>query len=211
MTTDRRSPEAVLAGGIEAPDPGRWNRLRARLADAAGGDGLLDVAYTRVPSPVGDLLLAATPAGVVRVAFDTEDPDAVLEDLALRVSPRVLEAPAPLDRARRELDEYFTGARTHFDLALDWRLTARFRQRVLLATAAIPYGETATYRSVAAAAGNPRAVRAAGSALATNPLPIIVPCHRVLRSDGTLGGYGGGLHRKDELLRREAGDRGGST
>ncbi|MGH9058983.1 MAG: methylated-DNA--[protein]-cysteine S-methyltransferase, partial [Acidimicrobiales bacterium] len=120
------------------------------------------------------------------------------------ISPRVLEAPARLDPARRQLDEYFAGSRTRFTLVVDWALSAGFRRQVLAATAAIPYGRTGTYRSVATAAGSPNAVRAAGTALATNPVPIIVPCHRVLRSDGSLGGYRGGSSRKEQLLSAEA-------
>jgi methylated-DNA-[protein]-cysteine S-methyltransferase len=173
------------------------------LAAAADAAGLLDVAYAGVDSPVGRLLLAATPAGVVRVAFAREGDDAVLEELAQRISPRVLEAPARLDVARRQLDEYFDGGRTAFELPLDWRLSRGFRARVLHAIASIPYGSTGTYRSVATAAGAPSAVRAAGTACATNPIPIIVPCHRVVRSDGTMGRYGGGEAAKRTLLEHE--------
>lgn len=189
---------------IPAPPAPGWAQLRAQLAERAAEQGLLDVAYAAVDSPIGLLLVAATPAGVVRLAFDNEPRDAVLVELAARVSPRVLEAPARLDAARRELDEYFHGHRTGFDLALDWALTSGFRRKVLDATARIPYGRTGTYRSVATAAGNPKAVRAAGTALATNPIPIIVPCHRVLRSDGTIGEYRGGSDRKITLLRHES-------
>jgi methylated-DNA-[protein]-cysteine S-methyltransferase len=173
------------------------------LAAAADAAGLLDVAYAGVDSPVGRLLLAATPAGVVRVAFAREGDDTVLEELAQRISPRVLEAPARLDVARRQLDEYFDGGRTAFELPLDWRLSRGFRSRVLHAIASIPYGSTGTYRSVATAAGTPNAVRAAGTACATNPIPIIVPCHRVVRSDGTMGRYGGGEAAKRTLLEHE--------
>jgi methylated-DNA-[protein]-cysteine S-methyltransferase len=199
--------ERELAAGIGAPSAEARTRLRARLAERAAEETLLDVAYAPVDSPFGVLIVAATPAGVVRLAFANEARDAVLDDLARRLSPRVLEAPARLDAARRELDEYFDGERTRFDLTLDWALTTGFRRDVLTATSRIPYGETATYRSVATAAGNPRAVRAAGTALATNPIPVLVPCHRVLRSDGALGGYRGGVERKDELLRLEASAR----
>lgn len=184
-----RLPEALPAAGELA--------LRA---DAAG---TLDVAYAGVDSPIGPLLLAATPAGVVRVAFAREGDEAVLEELSRRISPRVLEAPARLDRARRQLDEYFAGARTAFELPLDWRLSKGFRGRVLHAIAAIPFGHTGTYRGVATAAGTPNAVRAAGTACATNPIPIIVPCHRVVRSDGTMGRYGGGEAAKRTLLEHE--------
>ncbi|MEA2280776.1 MAG: methylated-DNA-[protein]-cysteine S-methyltransferase [Solirubrobacteraceae bacterium] len=185
---------------------GAASRLEAGVppfATAADAAGLLDVAYAGVESPLGRLLLAATPAGVVRVAFAREDEGAVLEELAQRISPRLLEAPARLDAARRQLDEYFGGGRTTFDLPLDWRLSKGFRARVLHAIAAIPYGRTGTYRSVAMAAGTPNAVRAAGSACATNPIPIIVPCHRVVRSDGSMGRYGGGEAAKRTLLEHE--------
>lgn len=205
MTMRDENPiEQRLAGAIAPPPDPAWGRLRTGLAERAARDELLDVAYAPVDTPIGSLLVAATPVGVVRLAFHGEDPDAFLGELAARVSPRVLEAPSRLDRARRELEQYFDGARTGFDLALDWRLTGGFRRRVLDATARIPYGDTGSYRSVAAEAGNPAAVRAAGTALATNPIPVIVPCHRVLRSDGGLGGYGGGLEIKETLLRLEA-------
>ncbi|MBA3302858.1 MAG: methylated-DNA--[protein]-cysteine S-methyltransferase [Actinomycetota bacterium] len=197
-----------LAGGIAAPIPGRWEEVRARLAEGAAEEGLLDVAYASVDSPIGTLLLAATEVGVVRVAFDDEAGDTVLGELAARVSPRVLEAPSRLDDARRELEEYFDGRRTRFGLPVDWQLTTGFRRQVLGATAEIPYGSTGTYTSVATAAGSARAVRAAGTALATNPVPVIVPCHRVLRSDGALGGYRGGADRKEVLLRHEAAHQG---
>jgi methylated-DNA-[protein]-cysteine S-methyltransferase len=175
----------------------------ARLAERADAAGLLDVGYATVDSPVGPLLVAATPAGVVRVSFAREGFDDVLGALAASVSPRLLEAPARLDAPRRQLDEYFAGRRTSFDVPLDWRLSKGFRERVLHAIAAIPYGAVGTYRSVAAAAGSPRAVRAAGTACATNPLPILVPCHRVVRSDGSMGRYGGGEAAKRLLLDHE--------
>src|SRR5690349_4102418 len=157
------------------------------LADRALRDGLVDVAYATTDSPVGPLLLAATPQGVIRVSFAREGFDDVLTALAARVSPRVLEAPQRLDGVRRQLDEYFAGRRTGFDVPLDHRLATGFRARALDAIAAIPYGRTGTYRSIAAAAGSPRAVRAAGTACATNPLPLLIPCHRVVRSDGSMG------------------------
>jgi methylated-DNA-[protein]-cysteine S-methyltransferase len=175
----------------------------APLADRAARDGVLDVAYATTDSPVGPLLLAATPAGVVRVSFFGEGFDAVLAGLAASVSPRMLEAPQRLDGARRQLEEYFEGRRTTFDVPLDHQLSSGFRARVLDAIAAIPFGRTATYRSVAAAAGNPNAVRAAGTACATNPIPLLVPCHRVVRSDGTMGRYGGGAEAKRLLLEHE--------
>jgi methylated-DNA-[protein]-cysteine S-methyltransferase len=171
------------------------------LADAARNAGLLDVAYATLDSPVGTLLLASTPRGLVRLAYvDGEDEGGVLEQLARSVSPRVLAAPRELDEPRRELDEYFSGRRTRFELTLDWRLSRGFAQRVLKATARIPYGGVSSYGAVAAAAGSPRAFRAAGNALGANPLPIIVPCHRVLHSGGGLGGYTGGVERKRLLL-----------
>jgi methylated-DNA-[protein]-cysteine S-methyltransferase len=178
----------------------------SRLIDRAEAEGLVDVAYAETDTPVGRLLVAATPRGLVRVSFHGESHDAVLGELAERLSPRVLEAPSRLDEVRRELDEYFGGGRREFDVPLDWSLTgSTFRRRVLERTATIPYGATASYRDVASAAGNERAVRAAGTALGANPIPIVVPCHRVLRSGGALGGYGGGLETKRFLLDLEAG------
>lgn len=175
-----------------------------RLAERAADEGLLDVAYTTTDSPFGPLLLAATPRGLVMVNLPAYDPDEALADLAARVSPRVLEAPARLDRARRELDLYFEGKLREFDLPLDWQLTGKgFRRRILEETAHIPYGRTSSYSEMAAMAGSPRAFRAAGSALGSNPIPIVVPCHRVLRAGGALGGYGGGLPMKQALLRLE--------
>jgi methylated-DNA-[protein]-cysteine S-methyltransferase len=174
-----------------------------RLAERASEDGLLDVAYTTTDSPFGTLLLAKTPRGLVRVGLPNQDSDELLEDLARRVSPRVLEAPRQLDQARRELDLYFEGRLDSFDLPLDWQLSEGFRLRILHAIAAIPYGETRTYTEMATTAGNERAVRAAGTACGRNPLPLVVPCHRVLRSGGALGGYGGGLPMKQGLLELE--------
>ena len=174
------------------------------LADRAAEEGLLDVAYTSVDSPLGPLVVAATPKGLVRVSYtEFRGEDDVLEDLARRVSPRVLEAPAKLDPVRRELDEYFDGHREDFDIPIDWSYLAGFTREVLRATAAIPFGNVATYAGVAEAAGSPRAVRAAGNALGANPMPVVVPCHRVLRTGGALGGYTGGLERKEFLLRLE--------
>jgi methylated-DNA-[protein]-cysteine S-methyltransferase len=174
-----------------------------RLADRADAEGLLDVAYTIFDSPFGPLLLAATPRGLVRVSLPEYDPEETLEQLAARISPRVLEAPARLDDARRELDLYFEGKLTKFDLPLDWQLTDGFRKRVQQAINRIPYGQTSSYTEVARSAGNERAVRAAGTACGSNPIPIVVPCHRVLRSGGALGGYGGGLPMKEALLKLE--------
>lgn len=206
-TTSTIDLEGRLATGVAAPTAEHRFALHGRVTDSAGAAGLLDVAYAAVDTPLGRLLVAATPTGVVRIAFDTETDDVVLGELAARVSPRVLEAPGRLDAARRELDEYFEGARTDFDVPLDWRLSHGFRQQVLRATAAIPYARTGTYRSVATAAGSANAVRAAGTALATNPFPILVPCHRVIRSDGVVGNYGGGPDRKRALLGHEAAHR----
>ena len=182
------------------PDASRAaaERFAARAADS----GLVDVAYATVDSPVGPLLVASTRRGLVELAYDP-DLDRELSRLSTRISPRVLEAPSRLDPVRRELDEYFSGRRLDFDLPIDWSLTSGFTQRVLRATAQIPYGSVSTYRDMATAAGNERAVRAAGNALGANPIPIVVPCHRILRTGGALGGYGGGLPRKEFLLRLE--------
>jgi methylated-DNA-[protein]-cysteine S-methyltransferase len=174
-----------------------------RLAERADAEGLLDVAYANVDSPFGPLLLASTPRGLVRLNLPNQNPEEALKQLAARVSPRVLEAPAKLDGARRELDLYFDGKLTEFDLPIDWRLTGGFRGRVQRAIERIPYGQTRTYTEMARRAGNERAVRAAGTACGSNPIPIVVPCHRVLRSSGGLGGYGGGLPMKEALLKLE--------
>jgi methylated-DNA-[protein]-cysteine S-methyltransferase len=185
-------------------DPDDLRRLHTRLEREAQVDGLLDIAYRTVDSAVGPLLLAATPQGLVRVAFASEGHELVLEDLAQRISPRMLEAPAPLDPVVRQLDEYFTGRRHSFDVALDWSLSHGFRRRVLgrLATE-IAYGTYASYAKLARLSGSPRAVRAVGTACATNPIPIVVPCHRVIRSDGTMGSYRGGPAAKRALLELE--------
>lgn len=174
-----------------------------RLADRAAEEGLLDVAYDRADSPFGPLLLATTRRGLVRVGLPNQDPDRLLEELAARVSPRVLEAPGRLDGALRQLDRYFEGRLRKFEVPLDWQLTRDFRRRALRAVARIPYGQTRSYSDIAASAGNQRAVRAAGTACGSNPVPIVVPCHRVLRRDGELGGYGGGVAMKEALLRLE--------
>ncbi|WP_441963755.1 methylated-DNA--[protein]-cysteine S-methyltransferase [Mycolicibacterium houstonense] len=189
---------------ITQPRPDDLTELHARLTIAAQRDGLLDIAYRTVDSPVGPLLLAATDQGLVRVAYAREDHDAVLQQLADKVSPRILRAPARLDAAARQLVEYFTGARRTFDLPLDWRLAAGFRGTVLQHLPEIRYGQTASYATVAALAGSPKAVRAVGTACAKNPLPVVVPCHRVVRSDGAMGGYLGGAEAKRLLLDLEA-------
>jgi methylated-DNA-[protein]-cysteine S-methyltransferase len=184
--------------------PGGLHQLHTRLAAAAEQHGILDVAYRTVDSPLGPLLLAATDAGLVRVAYASEGHDSVLQFLADSISPRVLSAPARLDVPARELDEYFAGRRRSFDLPLDWRLSAGFRREVLRHLPEVGYGHTASYAAVARIAGNPKAVRAAATACATNPLPVIVPCHRVIYSDGRLGRYLGGPDAKRALLTLEA-------
>nr|WP_291886206.1 methylated-DNA--[protein]-cysteine S-methyltransferase [Cellulomonas sp.] len=173
------------------------------MAAAALADGTLDVAYRTVDSPVGPLLLARTPAGLVRVAFAVQDHDAVLQSLADAVSPRVLQAAAPFDDVVRELDEYFAGRRRTFDVPLDLRLLRGFRRTVVSHLPEIPYGATASYAEVAASSGSPRAVRAVGTACALNPLPLVLPCHRVVRSDGSPGRYAGGDDAKLTLLALE--------
>jgi methylated-DNA-[protein]-cysteine S-methyltransferase len=174
-----------------------------RVGERAAADGLADVSYAPVDSPFGTLTVAATRAGLVRVAFPEEDVDAVLERLSAKISPRIVQASAPLDDTRRELDEYFNGSRREFQLELDWQLIGPFGRRVLQVASAIPYGDVLSYAEVAADAGSPRGSRAAGNALGANPIPIVIPCHRVLRTGGALGGYGGGLDRKRWLLELE--------
>jgi methylated-DNA-[protein]-cysteine S-methyltransferase len=198
--TDLINRLAQLAG----PSADKLAALHTRLALAAQDEGVLDVAYRIVDSPVGPLLIAATERGLVRVAYASEGHDAVLQTLADRVSPRILYAPERLDTTACELDEYFSGRRREFDLALDWRLSAGFRSTVLHRLPDIAYGHTASYAAVATLAGNPKAVRAVGSACSTNPLPVVVPCHRVVRSDGAMGGYLGGVEAKRVLLALEA-------
>ena len=187
-----------------AADTGTLTRLRHQLGLAAEAEGLLDVAFTTVDSPVGTLLLAATPQGLVRVAYAIEDHDRVLDTLSRQISPRVLRAPKRLDVAARELEEYFGGQRRSFDLPLDLSLSRGFRLLVQQNLPSIGYGQTRSYRQVAELVGNPKAVRAVGTACATNPLPVVLPCHRVLRSDGTPGGYAGGPAAKTTLLNLEA-------
>lgn len=182
------------------------DRLRGALAERADRGGDLDVAYREVDSPLGRLLLAATPAGVVRVAFGSEGVDAVLDELAERVSPRVLLAPRRLDTAARELEDYLAGRRRDLDVPLDLRLASGFRREVVTSLRRIGYGSTASYAEVAVLVGRPRAVRAVGTACATNPLPLLLPCHRVVRSDGTPGAYRGGAEAKRTLLALEAAD-----
>jgi methylated-DNA-[protein]-cysteine S-methyltransferase len=188
-----------LFAGLPAEVP---MRLHDRLVADAERAGLLDVAYRTVESPVGPLLLAATPAGLVRVAYGS--PDEALAALAGKVSPRILHAPGRLDAVARQLDEYFAGRRRAFDVPLDLRLASGFRRSVLDHLPDIGYGRTWSYAEVAAAAGSPRAVRAVGTACALNPVPVVLPCHRVVRSDGSMGRYAGGDEAKRTLLALEA-------
>jgi len=193
---------------LPPPDlqPGEAAALAARTSARAADEGLAQIVYARVDSPVGQLVAVATPRGLARIAYELENGglDSILDDVALRLSPAIVEAPAQLDNVRRELEEYFAGRRQEFDLALDWSLTTGFRRRVLQQCARIPFGLTSTYKEMAIAAGSPRAFRAAGGALGSNPIPIVVPCHRVLATGGGLGGYTGGLDRKRRLLSIEA-------
>jgi methylated-DNA-[protein]-cysteine S-methyltransferase len=179
-------------------------RLHARLESDAARDSLLDVTYRTIDTPLGTLLLASTERGLVRVAYAIENHDRVLDTLATKVSPRILRSPRRLDDTARELDEYFAGARTSFDLPLDFTLSHGFRRSVLDHLPQIEFGHTESYAQVAQAAGSPRAVRAVGTACATNPLPLVVPCHRVVRSDGSYGQYAGGAEAKRMLLQMEA-------
>ena len=196
------SLEELLRGSDDIA--GAAERATERAIAQARALGLTDVAYAFEPSPVGELLVAVTPRGLIRLAYNAEEyADSVLDELARRVSPRVVEAPAALDEVRRELDEYFEGKRTSFDIPIDWRLHDGFGRRVLRATARIPFGKVITYAEVAAKAGSPRGYRAAGNALGSNRMPIVVPCHRVVAAGGKIGGYTGGLERKEYLLELE--------
>ncbi|WP_146359989.1 methylated-DNA--[protein]-cysteine S-methyltransferase [Arthrobacter yangruifuii] len=207
IETDAGTGTDASGTGLLAPGHGEAAALAAlhtRLTAEAEQAGLLDVAYTLVDSPVGRLILAATAAGLVRVAFESEGVDAVLEDLSTRVSPRILEAPGRLARPAAQLREYFDGTRRSFDLDLDLRLLSGYRRTVVQTLQTIGYGHTSTYAGIAALTGNPGAVRAVGTACGRNPLPVVIPCHRVLRSDGTTGGYRGGPAAKKILLDLEA-------
>ena len=184
-------------------DEDTQQRLHTRLAAAAQRDGLLDIAYREIATPVGSLLLAATGQGLIRVAYESQGHDLALAALAATVSPRILRAPARLDEVARQLEEYFGGHRQRFDVPLDLRLARGFRRSVLTHLPDIGYGHTESYAQVAAAAGSPRAVRAVGTACALNPIPVVVPCHRVIRSDGSPGEYAGGAAAKETLLRLE--------
>lgn len=178
-------------------------RVGARLRERAAHERLLDVAYATADSPLGPLTVFVTPAGLLRITYQDEPLETTLQETADRISPRILEAPERTDLVRRELDEYFAGRRRSFDLSLDWRLVRGFAVDVLRATARVPFGAVTTYGAVATDAGSPRAYRAAGNALGRNPIPIVVPCHRVLHSGGGLGGYTGGIGRKEYLLALE--------
>jgi methylated-DNA-[protein]-cysteine S-methyltransferase len=198
---DERQLKAAL-GGVSAEDSESAAR---RLVERAEREGLADVAYATVDTPLGTALVAGTERGLLRVMLPNDSVDRVLDQISSDLSPRVLELPARLDRERRELEEYFDGRRHEFDLELDWRLTPPgfYRKVLRAASRKLPFGVTASYGEVAGWAGNPRAYRAAGTALATNPIPIVVPCHRVLRAGGGLGEYGGGPKMKEWLLRLE--------
>jgi methylated-DNA-[protein]-cysteine S-methyltransferase len=207
MTIDRHADALAGLLGFDVPSPNvfpQMTALHARLVSDAQAAGLLDLGYRTLDTPVGTLLLAATPAGLVRVAFSQEGVEDVLAELAVKISPRILAAPGRLDDTVRQLEEYFAGRRHRFDLPLDLSLSSGFRRTVLAYLPRITYGQTASYSTVAAAVDNPRAVRAVGSACATNPLPLIIPCHRVIRSDGLAGSYRGGSDVKRLLLNMEA-------
>ncbi len=208
MTSDISTDEQIsyaLAAAFPAADPATTAHLRDRLAAEADREGLLDVSYQTIDSPFGPLLLAASPAGLVRVAFEREDHDAVLSRLAGAISPRVLRSSRRTDDVARQLDDYFAGRRRDFDLPLDLQLVHGFRRAVISKLRQITYGTTASYAAVAKSAGNPAAVRAVGSACSHNPIPVVVPCHRVIRSDGSLGQYLGGADVKQALLTMESG------
>jgi len=196
--------EQSLRAACATTDPAALQRLRRALAEEAARADLIDVAFERHETPLGTIVVGATREGLARIGLPCENEGEVLQQLADRLSPRVLRASnEALVLTRRQLDEYFGQTRRDFDIPLDWRLATGFRRAVLRATAAIPYGETSSYRDVATRAGSPNAVRAAGTALATNPLPIVVPCHRVLRTGGGLGRYRGGAEAKAALLALE--------
>lgn len=200
-TSDREIHE--LFGPAPGLDEDARSLARA-FAERAAGEGAAEVAYATLDTPLGTAGIAATPRGLVAVSLPNRSLDDFLEQITAGISSRVVEAPGALDSARRELDEYFAGARTRFDLPLDWRLVpGGFYRKVLRATARLPFGVTATYGEIAAKAGNGRAHRAAGTALGSNPIPIVVPCHRIVRSGGEPGSYGGGPEMKRWLLKLE--------
>jgi methylated-DNA-[protein]-cysteine S-methyltransferase len=204
MTANDEPDVRYLLAALPAVTDADLRALHDRLAGSADDQGVLDVAYRTLDTPVGTLLLAATEKGLIRVAYAAEGHDKVLKTLAKRISPRILHAPRRLDAAAREMDDYFAGRRRSFDLPLDWSLSTGFRRTVLSHLPDIAYGHTASYAAVAAAAGSPKAVRAVGTACATNPLPVVVPCHRVILADGSFGGYLGGPAAKQALLELEA-------
>jgi methylated-DNA-[protein]-cysteine S-methyltransferase len=197
--TQRDLTKALRGAASDADLESATEALVAR----AEREGVLDVAYTTLESPFGELIVAGTERGIVRLALPRSDRDTLLEELAAEISPRVLEAPGRLDRVRRELDDYFEGRLDDFSVPVDWRLSRGFRSKVLHAVARIPYGQTRSYGEVAAKAGNPRAFRAAGTACGANPVPLIVPCHRVVQAGGAVGNYGGGPEMKEALLKLE--------
>jgi len=176
--------------------------LDRRFREAAAAERLLDIGFDVVDSPIGPLLVAATDRGLARIFFDAE-PELHLERLAKAYGPRVLRSAPTVDAARRQLDEYFDGKRDSFALDVDLRGTAPFAEQVLGELAHVPYGETTTYGSLAAKVGSPRAARAVGMVMNRNPIPIVLPCHRVVGANGNLTGYAGGLHVKERLLRLE--------
>jgi methylated-DNA-[protein]-cysteine S-methyltransferase len=204
MTTNNDVDGSDLFANLSPIGETELQILRDRLAARAEAAELLDVVYRTIDTPVGTLLLAATPLGLVRIAYDREGLDTVLSSLAAKLSPRILSSPKRLDTAAHQIEEYFAGRRHRFDLPLDFSLSTGFRRLVLDALPEIAYGHTASYGAVAAALGNPRAVRAVGTACATNPLPLVVPCHRVVRSNGVIGSYLGGTEAKKLLLKLEA-------
>ena len=200
--TDQSIAELEAALEVPPSQPADVDAAVRQAVARADAEGLVDVAYASVDTPIGPLLVAGTEVGLVKVGFGTHA--WMLEELARQVSPRIVEAPARLDEARRELTEYFDGTRQAFELALDWRLSRGFRRTVLEHLYAdVPFGQTVSYLELAERSGNRKASRAVGTAMATNPLPIVVPCHRVLRTGGALGGYGGGLDAKRHLLALE--------
>lgn len=201
---------ARALGAADGASAAAAERAARLFAGRAEREGLIDVAYATIDSPLGPLLALGTERGLLMLSYTDEPVDAALERVAARVSPRILEAPGRLDAARRELDEYFSGRLRRFGIPIDWSLISGYARAVLEATRAIPYGGAMSYSEVSAAAGNPRGARATGNALGSNPIPIVIPCHRVLRSGGAIGGYTGGLDRKRFLLALEAGGAGGA-
>jgi len=203
---DRHSAlgKRIAGGGGSAKVIGREAAAAAaRLTARAAEQGLADVVYGSLDTPFGTMLAANSKRGLVRVAYPEESLDGMLGRIASTLSPRIVEAPAALDPLKRQLEEYFSGRRRTFEVPLDWSLMSPFTKRVLKATAGIPYGGVLSYMEVAGEAGSPRGSRAAGNALGANPIPIVIPCHRVLHSGGRIGGYGGGLERKRWLLELE--------